>query len=115
MSLTSDLLDQAKHLANREPKRPKQASLSRAVSTAYYALFHMLTDTATTTFLRGVSDASLRPVLKRAFTHSEMSKAAKGFKSANPISVVSKALKTAIPKDLQAIAETFVDLQEMRH
>jgi hypothetical protein len=42
MSYPNDLLEQARHLANREPKRPKQASLRRAVSTAYYALFHLL-------------------------------------------------------------------------
>jgi hypothetical protein len=42
MSFPNDLLEQARHLANREPKRPKQASLRRAVSTAYYALFHLL-------------------------------------------------------------------------
>ena len=41
MSFPNDLLEQARHLANREPKRPKQASLRRAVSTAYYALFHL--------------------------------------------------------------------------
>jgi hypothetical protein len=32
VSLHKDLLDQAGHLAKREPKRPKQASLRRAVS-----------------------------------------------------------------------------------
>jgi len=42
MAYPNDLLEQARHLANREPKRPKQASLRRAVSTAYYALFHLL-------------------------------------------------------------------------
>ncbi len=47
MSLHDDLLEQAKHLANREPRRPKQASLRRAISAAYYALFHLLVDEAT--------------------------------------------------------------------
>lgn len=42
MPYPNDLLEQARYLANREPKRPKQASLRRAVSTAYYALFHLL-------------------------------------------------------------------------
>ncbi len=46
MPLAQDLLEQARHLANREPKRPKQASLRRAVSRAYYALFHLLTAAA---------------------------------------------------------------------
>lgn len=40
--MVDDLLDLAEHLAQLEPTRPKQASLRRAVSTAYYALFHAL-------------------------------------------------------------------------
>lgn len=42
MTLHHDLLEQAEHLAKRETKKPKQASLRRAVSSAYYALFHLL-------------------------------------------------------------------------
>ncbi|MEX2560734.1 MAG: hypothetical protein WD403_12510 [Pirellulales bacterium] len=38
MSLHADLLTQAEYLANKEPKRPKQASLRRAISAAYYAV-----------------------------------------------------------------------------
>jgi hypothetical protein len=37
-----DLLVLAGHLARLEPGRPKQVSLRRAVSTAYYAVFHAL-------------------------------------------------------------------------
>jgi uncharacterized protein (UPF0332 family) len=36
-----DLLQQAYDLASKEETDPKQASLRRAVSTAYYALFHL--------------------------------------------------------------------------
>ena len=46
MSLQQDLLRQARHLATKEPRRPSQASLRRAVSAAYYALFHLLVDEA---------------------------------------------------------------------
>lgn len=42
MALCDDLLEQAFHLARREPTRPRQASLRRALSTSYYALFHFL-------------------------------------------------------------------------
>lgn len=41
MAFPDDLLEQAVHLARREPGRPRQASLRRAISTAYYALFHL--------------------------------------------------------------------------
>jgi len=47
MSLAKDLLDQANRLARSEKSKPKQASLRRAVSTAYYALFHLLIAEAT--------------------------------------------------------------------
>jgi len=39
MAFAEDLLEQAEFLANRESVQPKQASLRRAVSTAYYAVF----------------------------------------------------------------------------
>jgi len=42
MSIHADLLAQAKQLARKEPQRPRQASLRRAVSAAYYALFQMI-------------------------------------------------------------------------
>ncbi|MBS1874595.1 MAG: hypothetical protein JSU00_15375 [Acidobacteria bacterium] len=46
MGLPEDLLEQADHLARWDWKHPKQASLRRAVSTAYYAVFHMLVSEA---------------------------------------------------------------------
>ena len=42
MAFHQDLLKQAIQLARNESRKPKQASLRRAVSTAYYALFHFL-------------------------------------------------------------------------
>lgn len=42
--MVNDLLEIASSLAARERGRPKQASLKRAVSTAYYAPFHELAD-----------------------------------------------------------------------
>jgi len=46
MGLAQDLLRQANHLATYEGANPSQASLRRAVSTAYYALFHLLIEDA---------------------------------------------------------------------
>ena len=42
MGLADDLLAQAYHLLNKDGDAPIEASLRRAVSTAYYALFHLL-------------------------------------------------------------------------
>jgi hypothetical protein len=40
--MIDDLLDLADHLARREAGRPKHISLRRAISTAYYGVFHAL-------------------------------------------------------------------------
>jgi hypothetical protein len=47
MALPEDLLEQAQHLVSGERTRPRQASLRRALSTAYYSLFHLLISEAT--------------------------------------------------------------------
>jgi hypothetical protein len=63
MPFAEHLLEQAEHLAKRERNRPRQASLRRAVSTAYYALFHLLIHEATQNWKR----AAQRHLLARAF------------------------------------------------
>jgi hypothetical protein len=55
MSYADQLLEQARHLAHRERKRPRQASLMRAVSTAYYAFFRLLISEATLNWKRPTS------------------------------------------------------------
>jgi hypothetical protein len=52
------------------PPPPKtEAELRRGISTAYYALFHLLVDVATT---RGVATAALRAHVARNFEHRNM-------------------------------------------
>lgn len=68
MAFADDLLEQAHHLARREKKKPKQASLRRAVSTAYYALFHLLVAAAVANW----KNIEQRPDLARAFEHGRM-------------------------------------------
>ena len=64
MGYADDLLDLAQQLANLKPANPRQACLRRAVSTAYYALFHLIFE-ATLNWGR----AELRPDLGRVFGH----------------------------------------------
>ncbi len=116
MSLPTDLLEQAEWLAKREPKRPKQASLRRAVSAAYYAVFHLLASGAVTAWLRGQRAKPFRPVLMRAFRHTHMEKAAKSFRSSNPVNVLRTALGlTQITAALSSVASKFTELQQARH
>ena len=115
MSLQQDLLRQARHLATKEPRRPSQASLRRAVSAAYYALFHLLVDEAVGRMVVA-SGSSLRDCLRRAFAHGNMKTVAKMFAKND----VSPKLRPGLsgqqlqPK-LIKVAEAFVDLQQARH
>jgi len=69
MGLAEDLLLQADHLATYEGGNPSQASLRRAVSTAYYALFHLLIEDAAQ---RWQGSPEAHTGLQRAFSHGPM-------------------------------------------
>lgn len=110
-----DLLAQARDLATRDPLKPKQASLRRAVSTAYYALFHLLVTAASQSLGRG--SAPLSRLLARAFDHSEMEKACGTFAAggAMPQAVTGAYGPIVVPPELRRVAQAFRDLQEARH
>ncbi len=133
MSLARDLLEQAFHLAAREPKRPKQASLKRAISSAYYALFHLLIHDAASGAAPS-SPARLRELVERTIGHADMKNVCKGFFSANKTYLKSNApgskkpfqtgdipqstqelLSFPLEDDLIFVMAAFVDLQEARH
>lgn len=115
MSLHGDLLNQAEHLVRKEPRRPRQASLRRAVSTAYYALFHFLIDEASTSLIRG-SHQGLKQLISRAFQHSEMKNASRAFAAATlRDSIADRIGSPAVPGGLRRVAQSFLDLQEARH
>jgi hypothetical protein len=117
MSLHTDLLRQARHLANLETRRPRQASLRRAVSAAYYSLFHLLVDEATgMMFGQGGSRRRFRDVLARGFSHGSMAAICKSFVGGNlPAPISSVVAPLPIPPDLQTVAANFRRLQEERH
>jgi hypothetical protein len=54
MAFADELLEQAYHLARKDPDPPKEASLRRAVSTGYYALFHLLIGESVVKLLTGI-------------------------------------------------------------
>ena len=112
MSLHDDLLEQAAHLARRDPTRPKQASLRRAVSAAYYALFHLLVREATAVV---VSDSKLRQLVPRAFDHSEMKQACRPFAAGTLPDHIRAVVTGSVPDDLKLVADTFILLQQTRH
>ena len=117
MSLHGDLLEQAKHLAKKETKRPKQASLRRAVSAAYYALFHHLIDASSRFAVRGGNREALRNAVTRAFDHGEMKKAAGSFAGGGLPALLHPTVPTppGVPAELKRLAQAFVELQQARH
>jgi hypothetical protein len=112
------LLVQARELATRDPRRPRQVNLRRAVSSAYYALFHGLID-QTCRLVLGTrqSDAPFRHVLGRAFTHGTMKQACTAFAGGTLKASVAKGLPAgfAVPSEVRAVARTFIAMQEQRH
>ena len=115
MALHDDLLRQAHTLARHEPKRPKQASLRRSVSSAYYALFHLLTSAASDRLITGSDRDALRSAIRRAFDHAVMKEACREIVKPNA-GKLSKALDgRVVPPALVGVAEAFVDLQQTRH
>ncbi len=116
MTLQADLLKQARFLAVKEPRRPSQASLRRAVSATYYALFHLLVDEATRLMLSGRPRGPLRDCLARAFSHSAMKQAANQFAQRRVSRKLSRGFDgRPIQPGLTDVAQTFVELQAARH
>jgi uncharacterized protein (UPF0332 family) len=105
-AFAEDLLEQARHLARREKRRPKQASLRRAVSTAYYSLFHLLIAEAVANWKRSDQRAALARVLDHGRMRSASGQAAGSqFSGQNPADV----------DHLKMVARAFIQLQQSRH
>ena len=109
MAYHDDLLIQALLLVRKEPKNPKQASLRRSVSTAYYGLFHFLINET----LANWSKPSSRPKLVRAFDHRTMKAAAN--RVCNEREFPFAGENPHVVSNLRTVAKTFVRLQDKRH
>lgn len=109
MLLHDDLLQVARQLAGAD-NDASQAGLRRAVSTAYYALFHLLITEAT----RNWGRPELRSRLARVFDHGPMRKASEV--EAGRIERMRKAGKADASSwdDLRKVASLFVEAQDLR-
>ncbi len=116
MTLATDLLAQAKHLATKETRRPQQASLRRAVSATYYALFHMLVQDAVRRLIGGKDRTPIRNCLSRAFDHGTMKQVSQQFAGGSLSPKLSPGLNDLpLQDELRRVARTFVSLQQYRH
>ena len=114
MPYPEDLLEQARHLARRESTRPRQASLRRAVSTAYYALFHLLIAETVKNWKRPAE----RFMLSRMFEHSHMGKTCatrrdtlRAYFNTDP----PPSLQLDVHEHLYVIVGTFAKMLQHRH
>ena len=108
-----DLLALARQMVDRNPAAPLEAELRRAVSTAYYALFHLLIHEGTT---RLVTAANLRSRIARTFEHKYMNAVCKEFSGLlpNPAGQHVHSSGVVILSGVITIASEFVTLQDSR-
>lgn len=112
-TLWSDLLDQAQFLATWERAEARQASLRRAVSTAYYGLFHFLIEEASSA-LMPASPKGLRATFRRTFEHRTMKSACEAIWRVQASAAPEALLELPLEPELRAMARVFVDLQAAR-
>ena len=117
-----DLFSQAEILAKLDARKPKQVNLRRAVSSAYYAVFHYLVEQACCIqFGTQHAQAPYRHVLGRAFAHNVMKQACTSFGGGTLKEAVIKGLprdangKYAVSSAIRGLALGFVELQEKRN
>lgn len=113
MSLPKDLLVQARHLATKDKGRPLQASLRRAISAAYYALFHLLTSESASAVTSGGSK-ELRERVQRTFDHGTMREVCKNISDGKTPRFLEQII-APVPPEIVKVSQAFVDLQTARH
>lgn len=109
MAYPDELLNHAIFLSELNlPSDPSQVDLRRAVSAAYYALFHLLTTEAAQNW----KHESQRNRFARMFDHGRM-KTCCSRVSSRPIP--ASAAEMPVADKLKIIAGKFVTLQQARH
>ena len=111
MAYPDDLLALASKLTDFDSEHRNQAILRRAVSTAYYALFHLLISEATRNWAR----PELRPALGRVFDHGKMKSASESKRAAVNAQIKSSSSVAPVSLHLHTVAETFVQVQDKRN
>ena len=116
VSYPDDLIGQARHLLGRGRRRPKQVDLRRAVSAAYYAVFHALTLAGAKRMSGPRASAAAVNAIARTFEHGTMSKAARELIKTTPEPKLRALLgATKVSPDVALICSRFESLQKRRH
>jgi uncharacterized protein (UPF0332 family) len=101
-----DLIALANRLASASPNKPRQADLRRAVSTAYYALFHAVAKNVADTMagaVKGTRSEQAWAQAYRGLQHGDARAACEAIRNQN------------VSQDIKNCADAFVVLQSARH
>lgn len=119
MSIPADLLVQARNLATSDTKKPKQANLRRAVSSAYYALFHFISEESAKIVVGSGPQARMRRDLaRRAVAHTRLKEVCQEFLKPTPRNLLKPywpATGTPGNADISTVCDNFMALQVLRH
>jgi len=114
-----DLLDHAERLLKSGRGKPRQVELRRAVSAAYYSLFHRFLKSAADDLIGGNAAArrsSAYRLLYRGFEHSKMRQVSiDAGKVELPAKLKEASGLAAFSDEIQVAARAFVELQQRRH
>ena len=97
-----DLIETARGLMELSPRRPSQANLRRAVSTAYYAMFHCLARCATNSIIGHTRDSAWHQTY-RALEHGNARSACE-----------NQRAMAAFPPEVRRFAAIFAAMQKVR-
>lgn len=125
MNLSDELLDHAQRLADLAPEVQTEADRRRAISAAYYALFHQLIADATELFAGASTTDTLQQNLAsqigRMISHSEVRNNADTFINSKGKYNLKKFVlellnetSPTVPSALDSVATTFGKLQDDR-
>ncbi len=116
MPLPDELLQLADELAKLVSQSATQAAYRRAISTAYYSVFHLLVEAAADHACQQ-PPYGLREVLQRHLQHGHMKNTAQRFSGGHGSlpQQLQALLPSPIPPSLAAVAKTFASLQDKRH
>ena len=103
----SNLTDTADALLRTHTSRPRQSDLKRAVSTAYYAMFHALCRNSADCLVGTAGADRSEPAWRQMYRSIEH-----GFAKAQ---CGNKQVVKRFPSGIQAFAANFVELQKKRH
>lgn len=114
---TEHLFEQAEKLTVSQAGRPRQADIRRAISAAYYGVFHAVITKAVDQFVGAANrDSSQYGLVYRSVSHSKLRELCNEVQKSR----LSSRYRPYVPPEgfglhIVAVAEAIVELQEKRH